>query len=165
MKQIRKRLKCSRGMTLVELVAVAGVLTLLALLLNTGLIMAKDSYNQISGDAESQLLVSTLNNLLSNELRYARDIITDEDKNLQRYTSVNYGINTTLSLNEDGQLEANLRRMLSSGAYGNGDYRIQSLDITYDGVQVFHVSLLVVGKGSVNNKTSFSVRCLNGAGG
>ena len=115
MKRLRQKLKSSRGLTLVEMVAAAGVLALLGLMLHTGLIMAQDSYNTMTGEAESQLLLSTLTDLLSNELRYARDVVTGEGGTLQRYTSVNYGRNTTLSLNENGQLEANKQRQMLSG--------------------------------------------------
>lgn len=166
MKRLRQKLKSRRGLTLVEMVAAAGVLALLGLMLNTGLFMAQDSYNKMTGEAESQLLLSTLTDLLSNELRYARDVVTGEGGNLQRYTSVNYGRNITLSLDEEGQLEANSHRMLSSGAYGNGAYRIDHLNITYqENAGLFTVALGVAGSYSITQETTFSVRCLNGTGG
>ena len=166
MKRLRQKLKSGRGLTLVEMVAAAGVLALLGLMLHTGLLMAQNSYHKITGEAESQLLLSTLSDLLSNELRYARDVVTGEDGNLQRYTSVNYGRNTMLTLNENGQLEANDLQMLSGGAYGNGAYRIDTWSIHYDETtQVFTVQLKVTGSDSISNETEFSVRCLNGAAG
>lgn len=167
MKRLRQKLKSSRGLTLVEMVAAAGVLALLGLMLHTGLIMAQDSYNTMTGEAESQLLLSTLSDLLSNELRYARDVVTGEGGNLQRYTSVNYGRNTTLSLDENGQLEANKQRqMLSGGAYGNGAYRLETWSIVYDEAAcLFTVQLKVVGNNAISNETKFTVRCLNGNAG
>ncbi len=161
MKRFWKKLRCRRGVTLVEMAAAAGVLALLGLMLHTGLFMAQESYGTITGEAESQLLLSTLSDLLSNELRYARNVVVGDGRELQRYTSVNYGRNTTLSVNEDGQLEANNRQMLSSGAYGNGTYRIESYTILYDETGIFQVTLQVIGKHSISNQTSFSVRCLN----
>lgn len=166
MRRLKKKLKSSRGLTLVEMVAAAGVLALLGLMLHTGLFMVQESYTKMTGESESQLLLSTLTDLLSNELRYARDVVTGEGGSLQRYTSINYGRNTTLSLNENAQLEANNRQMLSSGAYGNGAYRIEIWDIDYDETaQLFTVQLKVTGRGSISNETTFSVRCLNGAAG
>ena len=167
MKRLRQKLKSSRGLTLVEMVAAAGVLALLGLMLNTGLFMAQDSYNKMTGEAESQLLLSTLTNLLSNELRYAQDVVTGSGSTLERYTSVNYGPNTTLSLNENGQLQANdLRLMLSGGAYGNGAYQITDWSIIYDpDTYIFEVELTVTGRYSISNHTEFSVRCLNGGAG
>lgn len=164
MKRLRQKLKNSRGFTLVEMAAAAGVLALLGLMLHTGLFMAQDSYIKMTGEAESQLLVSTLSDLLSNELRYARDVVTGEGGNLERYTSVNYGRNTILSLNENAQLEANNRQMLSGGAYGNGAYRIETWSIVYDETtKLFTVQLKVTGRDSISHETEFSVRCLNGA--
>lgn len=166
MKRLRQKLKCRRGLTLVEMVAAAGVLALLGLMLNTGLIMAQDNYNKMTSESESQLLLSTLTDLLSNELRYARDVVTDGEGNLQRYTSVNYGRNTKLSLNENAQLEANSLQMLSSGAYVNGAYWIETYRITYqEDTCLFTVYLKLGGHYSIAKETTFSVRCLNGTSG
>ena len=162
MKRIIRKLSNRQGLTLVEMVAAAGVLALLSLILNTGLLMAQNSYYTMTGEAESQLLVSTLTDLLSNELRYARDVEVDADGELVRYTSANYGRNTSLALNAEGQLEANSRLMLSSGAYGNGAYQIQAWSIVYqDGL--FTVTLDISGGHDISNQTEFSVRCLNAA--
>lgn len=164
MKHLRQKLKSRRGLTLVEMVAATGVLALLGLMLHTGLFMAQDSYSNMTGESESQLLLSTLTDLLSNELRYARDVVTGEGGNLLRYTSVNYGRNTTLTLNENAHLEANNRQMLSGGAYGNGAYRIETWSIVYDeAAHLFTVQLKVTGRNSISNETKFTVRCLNGS--
>lgn len=163
MNRLLRKLRSRRGVSLVEMVAAAGVLALLALLLHTGLYMAQNSYIKMTQEAESQLLLSTLTNLLTNEFRYARDVVTEGDGTLQRYTSLSFGRNTTLTCNGDGQLEANGRLMLSAGAYGNGQYRIEDWEITCtDGV--FQVILTVTGSDGVSNATEFSVRCLNESG-
>lgn len=165
MKHLRRKLRARRGLTLVEMVAATAVLALLALMLHTGLLMAQNSYRQVTGESERQLLLSTLSDLLANELRYARDVVTDTNL-LDRYTSVNYGRNTTLALNDQGQMEANGRLMLSAGAYGNGSYRIDTYSITYDKTSgLFRVSFTVTGGGEGANETTFSVRCLNGGEG
>ena len=161
MKHLRRKLRARRGLTLVEMVAATAVLALLALMLHTGLLMAQNSYRQVTGESERQLLVSTLSDLLANELRYARDVLTDGTA-LRLYTSVNYGRNTALTLNDQGQLEASGRLMLSAGAYGNGSYRIDTCSITYDKDSgLFRVAFTVTGGGEGANETTFSVRCLN----
>lgn len=162
MKKLRQKLKSRRGLTLVELAAAAAVLSLLALMLNTGLTMAQNSYNKMTGEAESQLLLSTLTDLISHELRYARDVVTDDGGALKRYTSVSYGRNTTLTINAEGQLEASDRLMLTTGAYGNGAYSIDAWSVVYHG-GVFDVTLGVEGRYGISNETTFSVRCLNGS--
>ena len=161
MKRFLKKLRNRQGVTLVEMTVAAGVLALLGLVLHTGLFMAQDSYNKMVEESESRLLLSTLSNLLSDELRYARKVVTNDEGVLQRYTSINHGRNTTLSISQEGQLEANNRRMLSSGAYGNGVYRIEDFIVTYDADSVFQVTLKVTGDHTISKETSFSVRCLN----
>lgn len=146
---------------MIEMVVATGVLALLALMLHTGLIIAQNSYNKMMGESETQLLLSTLSDSISNELRYARDVVTTDEGVLKRYTSMNHGRNTTLTVNSKGQLEANNRIMLSTGAYGNGAYSIDTLKIIYNNDRVFHVNLKVVGKNSISNEINFSVRCLN----
>ena len=167
MKRLRQKLRNSRGLTLVEMTAAAAILILLALILHTGLIMAQNSYTKMTSESESQLLLSTLTDLLAHELRYARDVETGADGILSNYTSVNYGRHTTLSLNaETKQLEASGRQMLSSGAYGNGAYQIKTCSITYtEDTGLFYVKLKVAGPSSIANETEFSVRCLNAEGG
>lgn len=161
MKHLRKKLRSRRGMTLMEMVVAAGVLALLGLMLHTGLFLAQNSYYKMTEEAESQLLLSTLSDLLSNELRYARDVVTTDGGTLQCYTSANYGRSTALSVNEQGELEANGRLLLSSGVYGKGEYRIDDWNITYDEDGCFQVRLQVTGVHAVSNETTFSVRCLN----
>lgn len=163
MRSIRKKLRSRRGITLVEMIAATGVLALLGLMLHTGLFMAQNSYGKMMAESESQILLSTLTDLLCNELRYARDVVTTNDGTLSRYTSANFGSNTTLSVDKNGELMAKNRRVLSSGAYGNGAYCVDTWNITYDeDGRVFQVYLMVTGPHSTSNETSFSVRCLNG---
>ena len=111
MRAMKSKLKSQKGVTLVEAVAAAGVLAVLALMLHTGLSMAHRSYQ-----AESRLLLSTLTDLLTRELRFARDVTLLPDGTLDYYTSISYGRRTVLSLDDQGQLLANGRRMLSTGA-------------------------------------------------
>lgn len=163
MKRLRRKLRSRRGLTLVEMVAAAAVLALLALLLHSGLFMAQNSYIKMTGEAERQLLLSTLTDLLSNEFRYARDVEVGAGNTLQHYTSLSYGRNVFLEINDDGQLAANGKPMLSTGAYGNGDYQVDVCTIAYtDGI--FQVTLNVSGRGG-SDETNFSVRCLNGRSG
>ncbi len=169
MKRLRKKLKSDRGLTLIEMVVATGILALLGMMLSTGLFLARDSYNNVTEEAEGQLLLSTLSDLLSNELRYARDIETTADGKLEHYTSASYGSNTTLAIDKKGQLRVNGLLMLSTGAYGNGIYKIETCDIIREKKgsdaaadrDVFQVALKVKGVHEISNEISFSVRCLN----
>lgn len=159
--KLRKKLKKQNGLTIVEMIAATLILALLAMMLNTGVLMAQKTYKEVTTESETQLLLSTVSNLLYNELRYARDVVPVADSNkLQRYTSVAYGRNTVLSLSSDGQILANGKRMLATGAYGNGIYKIDSLDITCDD-SLFTVTLSISDNIGSQAENTFSVRCIN----
>ncbi len=160
--RLKKKLRGSKGFTLVEMTAAVLILVLLVLILNTGLDLAVKSYRTMTAESETELLMSSLSDAIYDELRYARDInaaaITG---NLERYTSVSFGRNTTLSL-QNGQLYASGKRLLASGAYGNGDYAIEELAVTYDKKAcVFTVKLTVGGVDNIKAATEFKVRPLN----
>ena len=72
MRALRNKLRARRGMTVIETLAAALVLILLGLMLHTGLLLARQSYDDMTSEAETQLLLSTLTDALSGELRYAR---------------------------------------------------------------------------------------------
>lgn len=154
------KLRRKKGLTVVEMLAAAAILSLLSMILSTGIFLAQDSYNEMTSEAETELLLSTISNVLSNELRFARDVVEDGGV-LQRYTSMNYGKNTTISISEQGQLLAKEKLMLASGAYGNGDYKITNLEILYDANGNFHVSVFVESKTGTVAETNFDIRCLN----
>lgn len=179
--RLKKKLRGSKGFTLVEMTAAVLILVLLVLILNTGLDLAVKSYRTMTAESETELLMSSLSDAIYDELRYARDINADADYggdtpsgqadtpapaaaitgNLERYTSVSFGRNTTLSL-QNGQLCASGKRLLASGAYGNGDYAIEQLDITYDKEAcVFTVKLTVGGVDNIKAATEFKIRPLN----
>jgi len=180
--RLKKKLRGSKGFTLVEMIAAVLILVLLVLILNTGLDLAVKSYRTMTAESETELLISSLSDIIYDELRYARDINAAANStggdapsgqadtpdpaaaitgNLERYTSVSFGRNTTLSL-KDGQLYASGKRLLAAGAYGNGDYAIEKLDITYDEKNcVFTVSLTVGGVDNIKAAAEFKIRPLN----
>lgn len=154
------KLHSGSGITMVETLAAVAILSLLAMMLSTGLFMAQDSYRQMTAEAETQLLLSTVSNIVSNELRYARDV-DEENGILQKYTSISYGRNTTISINDEGHLVSNERDMLSSGVYENGEYKISQLIIKYEKNGIFNVFIRVEDRFGVSAETEFSINCLN----
>lgn len=168
-----RKWKDSRGLTLVEMLCAVAILVLLGLLINTGLHLAVRSYRDITAQEELELLAASLSDALADDLRYARDPVTDDDGILQYYHSERYNEGdhtTTLSIGEDNrQLYASTYRVLPSGAYGNGAYIIPETDgegepgfvIKYeDGL--FTVDLTVKqAEGELFARAHFTVRCLN----
>lgn len=163
---MKRKLRSERGLTLVEMLCAVAVLMLLALMLNTGLQMAMGSYRDLTAQSEAQMLLSTLSDALADDLRYARNVVADADKKLIKYDSDSYGsvphgAGDFLKI-DSGQVLANGKRVLPSGAYGNGAYKVQQMDVSYDS-GFFKVELKVEqANGTVSAETEFTVRCLNG---
>ena len=157
--RLARRLRARRGITLVETLAAALVLLLLGLMLNTGLLLARRGYDQLTAQAETRLLLSTLSSALSNELRYAMGDIADGE--LANYNSIRYGDDTYLSVETvSGWLFAGEQQVLPAGAYGSS--RIDACKITYDNASgLFTVHLAVSDQRGAENETTFTVRRLN----
>jgi competence protein ComGC len=137
---LRKKLKNCHGVTLVEMLATVVVLVLLGMMLQTGLNLAVHSYHKMMATSEIEVLASTISSVMADELRYAKDVRLDDEGQLYSYTSANYGTKTIMTKNDEGQLisssvpvggtDTSTGRMLATGAYGNGDYKITGLTIT-----------------------------------
>ncbi len=162
---MRRKLAGHEGLTLVELLAAVVVLILLGLILNAGLQMAMTSYRAMIAQSETELLLSTLADILADDLRYAEDVAAKEGM-LDSYFSDSYGEETRLRL-ENGKVYADGGgnsglRVLPDGAYGlNGRYEVDAMEIGYAD-RVFTLKLSVKEKdGDIHAETELAVRCLN----
>lgn len=146
-----KKLRESKGMSMVEVLAATVVLVLLALVMDVGLKMNKESYIRITEQNEAELLLSTAVDAVYNELRSARDVYGDFSVSpvVIKYKSFNYGeldgsgnyINNILKSDSStaGQLQVcyegnpsgiTPKSLLPTAAYGaGGKYKVElSLD-------------------------------------
>lgn len=162
---MRRKLAGHEGLTLVELLAAVVILILLGLILNAGLQMAMTSYRAMIAHSETELLLSTLADILADDLRYAEDVAAREGM-LDSYFSNSYGEGTRLRL-ENGKVYADGGgnsglRVLPDGAYGlNGRYEVDAMEIGYAD-RVFTLKLSVKEKdGDIHAETELAVRCLN----
>lgn len=157
-----KKIHNDKGFTLVEMLAAALLLVLLCLMLSTGLNMALKSYRTMRAESETQVLLSTLTDALADDLRFARNVQFDKDTGkLISYNSDSYNMDAKLTLNDEGQLLANDMRVLPPGAYGNGAYVVDKLDIKYtDGVFTIDLTVKEAG-GDISASAQTQVRCLN----
>lgn len=152
-------------MTLMELLAATAILALLGLILNAGLNMALRSYRDVTARSEAELLLSTAVDAVADDLRYARNVEgVDGVANNFTYTSDSFGAGTGLDA-EGGQIRANGKRVLPTGAYGlNGEaYKVEKLAITPHANNTFTIDMTVVATAdeSVVAKANVTVRCLN----
>lgn len=161
---MEKKLNSQSGLTLVEMLAATVILILLGLMLNTGLQMSMSTYRSITAQSELELLLSTAVDALADDLRYARDV-AGSGRDFT-YTSDSFGAGTRLTVDPaDGQILANSKRFLATGAYGlGGAYKVDSMEIQY-AEPCFTIQLTVA---TQDDKISVStpeggvtVRCLN----
>lgn len=178
MKKTLKRLRSQRGLTMVETLAAVAALTLLCLALGSGLNIAVHAYRSITAQSETELLLSTAADAITDELRFACLLSPPADGRLDVYESQRYGPNAALAINGNGQLVVRTpsspdegRQMLSSGVYGKPDadgrrpYKLSLPEgaIFYDdATQVFTFTLRAEQEGLASAERTFCVRCLNG---
>lgn len=178
MKKTLKKLRSQRGLTLTEMLAAVAALTLLCLALGSGLNIAAHAYRSITAQSETELLLSTAADAITDELRFAHLWAPPADGVLDVYESLRYGPNASLAINGDGQLVIKNastpdegRQMLSSGVYGKPDadgrrpYKLSLPEgaIFYDdATQVFTFTLRAEQEGLASAERTFCVRCLNG---
>lgn len=74
---LRRKLQRQTGASLIEMLAAAVVLILLSLMLLTGLNLAVDGYRKMTAEAETEVLLSSLVNVVSEELRFARNVAVE----------------------------------------------------------------------------------------
>lgn len=117
---MRKKLRESAGLTLVETLCAVLILVLLSFMLNTGLNMAMKSYLNLTAQSETQLLLSSLTNAIAAELRYAHEVSGDADPT--------YNGGCRITLEDGGRICAGGRELLpaerdgAGGAYRGGKY-------------------------------------------
>ncbi len=162
---MKKKLKSSGGFSLVEMLCAVAVLMLLCVMLNSGLSVAMKTYFHLTAEAETQLLLNSLTNAIAGELRYAHEVSGTDDP------TYNGGSRITLA---NGQVYVGGKELLPKektgtnrgGAYKNGEYQVDVMDIVYDESSAcFTVDLKVSWKGSgISAQTpegGVVIRCLN----
>ncbi len=160
-----RKLRENKGFSLVEMLACTVVLLLLALVLNTGLQAALDSYHSMIAKSETQLVVSTVIDGLADELRYTgQPEIFEYPAPTDR---AGYGLELrdgriyVPAYGGDGKVTGT-RRLLPGGVYGNGAYYISELKVQYaEGVFTIEITAQEI-NGTISSSAVTSVRCLNG---
>ena len=163
---MKQKLRDNSGLTLIEMLCAVALLVLLVLILNTGLELSLRSYRDLTAEAETQLLLSTLADALADDLRYARDVAVDADG------KVTFNSGAALGVNDRGQLTSGGKLVLPPGAYGDGGYaddgskkgayEVGEPGVSYDsGCFTIKLEVSQMG-GGISAQAEFTVRCLNG---
>lgn len=99
------KLKNKSGLTLVEMLCCVVVMLLVSIGMVNGVSLAVRNYESSLMSSESQVLCSTLTNLVSDELRYSGPVKWDE--NPIRFYSRTYGSQCIFSQNDSNQVTLN----------------------------------------------------------
>lgn len=165
---MRKKLKDTGGLTMVELLCATAILVLLILMMNTGINMAVKSYRDITAESEVELLLSSLTDALTDKLRYC---VVNEDET--------YSVGEVI-IDAVGMVTVGGNKLLPDGAYGDGTPTAAGYIGTYTAAQVeesgtkvpivtydpdtnrFTVKFTVKSEETGITRTAdFTVRCLN----
>lgn len=84
--RLRRKLADSRGLTLVEMLCATLILTLLCVMLSTGLAMAAYDYRMLTAEAETELLLNTIVSSLTERLRDSTLIVKVEEDGNNKYS-------------------------------------------------------------------------------
>ncbi|MCI9330774.1 MAG: hypothetical protein HFG05_01185 [Oscillibacter sp.] len=116
---MRRKVKDNSGLTLVETLCAVLILVLLSLMLNSGLSMAIKTYQGITAESETQLLLSSLSDALADKLRYC--VVYVDDAGDYRSSSIGevQAAGGKIVVYEPDTGEE--KPLLPDGAYGNPD--------------------------------------------
>lgn len=164
---MKGKLISRRGVTLSELLVTIAVLGILTVAVSSGILSSLKVYQTSKDLSHSQMLASTLSQALMDELRFAGDIVTDEEGGLLSYTSPSVGKEAAVQTDGQGQLvlvspalAGKTSPILGSGSYAGNSAQAQ---ITYQtSARCFAVKLYILNRGEVVRELDFYVRALNG---
>ena len=130
------KLRNQKGLTMVELLVTVVIVLLFSGLVAVGADAGARSFRASMADAQAQELCSTLTTALSDKLRYCT--VENVPKNRIFFQDVGYvdgTVDSVFSVNDDGQLELNKKRLLGKAAYPQGlkinDFSISFADNTF----------------------------------
>ena len=177
----RKRFRDRRGMTISELLIAVAILGFVALGAVIAINLGVSQYRESVRQSEAQKLYSTLETVLTNELRYTSSLTyaeggteTDGYRQVETVFSVTYAVKNhdtkLVSLNADGEeaqsgelafgYDGEYNRILGSAAYTE-DLAVSGV-IYYNSTQnrfLVELTIEADGRAYVDRKT-FPVRCL-----
>lgn len=157
--------KRKQGFTLIEMLCAILVLLLVSALMVTGVQLGYRSFRKSVSFSEAQLLCSTLENSISDELRYAGTLKKDADGKVTGFFSQNYGEAAFAGFSSDakGQILLGGKKLLPVKAYPYGLRASVSIDGYDESARIFHVTLTITDSSGSNTLASekFDVHQLN----
>lgn len=143
---MRKKLKDSGGLTMIEMLCATVILVLLCLMTGTGIQMALKNYHTLTAESETQLLLSSLTDALSDKLRYCVVTVDTSDNK-------SYSIGEVIVDSTTHRVTVGGKELLPDGAYGSGrwEYAVEKVKKP-DGSDFLPLAEYKGGKFTVNFK-------------
>ena len=153
--------KAKAGLTLVEMLCTVVIMLLVSIGMVNGVSLAVRSYQKSLMASESQVLCSTLTNVVSDELRYSGTTYWPEQEGEPvRFYSRTYGDKCSFGQNEAGQVTLGDQKLLPSKAYHYGMQAQVNLGRKAD--NTFSVIIQITSaQGQPLAETTFDVEKLN----
>lgn len=153
--------RAKAGLTLVELLCTIVIMLLVSVGMVEGVNLAVKNYKKSLLSSESQVLCSTLTNLVSDELRYSGAVYWDQSP--IAFFSRTYGDKCAFDQNADGQVTLGDEKLLPSKAYHLGMKASVTLEKKQDDRDdLFTVTIVVTdSSGAELAKNEFDVEKLN----
>lgn len=145
-----RKLKDSRGLSVVEMLCAVIMLSLLCIIMGAGLQISLKSYDTITAESETQVLLNDLFSAVNDEL-YNGNIIKIASASGDEYSYENISVSDNTS-GTPGIMKLRDAVILPEGAYGNGRYKAainilpaEASDVTpEEGKKVFNITLTVM---------------------
>ncbi len=165
MKRVKQKLQSAGGVTIVEMLCATAILIMLCLVMNAGVQLAMNSYLDETAESETQLLLSTLADALSDKLRYA--VVTGAEGDPKSSAG-------EVTVDADGRVTVGGKALLPAGVYRRGKYMAEQPTVEIKLIKdasgtptgcYFTVGLKVKekeasGGGAISAATELTVRCL-----
>ncbi len=168
---MRKKLRNVGGLTLVEMLCAVAILVLLCLMMNTGMQMAVRSYDRLTAESETKLLLGSLSDALIDKLRYA--VVTESGSWSIGEVRLEDGRIVVMEKSASGT--GTVKQLLPDGAYGTDrwEYQVKGVQLAGselplakydDGKFIVHFKIVWTKDESVSAQTpkdGLVIHCLN----
>ena len=113
---MKGRINNKRGFSISEMLMVVMILSLIIVMLGSGVMVVKNSYEKITLKAEAQTLLSTAISKVSDEFRFAKYINADDDPKAAKFVSGNLGYEIWLGNGDESNGQKGILICANAGA-------------------------------------------------
>lgn len=149
---MRKKLASKGGFTFSELLVALAIVALIGAAVAAGIPAAMRVYDSVTGKAEALSLTSSLESVISDELRFASDAKPDGS-----FTSQLYGVNTQIT-SSNGRVWIKSYPLLGEKSYSSN--LNAEVAVTYQDA-LFQVEITILRNDEILHERSYTIHCAN----